>query len=132
MEKQKGHFGSVGVINSKRLLSSEVHNSSEVFKGLGDTDTNKAHAISNENNSNKPPQINESIKEFWTEPYGDRRQQLVFIGIDLNKDDLQKRLEACLLTEEELALGEEAWQKYHDPIHPWELIEEEEFELEEV
>jgi G3E family GTPase len=78
------------------------------------------------------PAMVESIKEFWTEPYGDRRQQLVFIGIDLNKDDLQKRLEACLLTEEELALGEEAWQKYHDPIHPWELIEEEEFELEEV
>ncbi|WP_199590173.1 hypothetical protein [Bremerella cremea] len=28
-------------------------------------------------------------------------------------------LQACLLTDEELALGIEAWQSYPDPFPPW-------------
>lgn len=76
------------------------------------------------------PEMVESIKEFWTEPYGDRRQQLVLIGIDLDKDVLQKRLEAALLTDEEFERGPEAWASYTDPIHAWELIDEDEYEEE--
>jgi len=76
------------------------------------------------------PEMVESIKEFWTEPYGDRRQQLVLIGIDLDKDVLQKRLEAALLTDEEFERGPEAWASYTDTIHAWELIDEDEYEEE--
>ena len=64
------------------------------------------------------------IKKNWKEPYGDRRQELVFIGTDIDKEDIQKRLEACLLTDFEYNEGPDGWNKYTDPINPWELAEE--------
>ena len=36
-------------------------------------------------------------RQRWHKAYGDRRQRLVFIGIDMNKNDLQRRLDACLI-----------------------------------
>ena len=36
----------------------------------------------------------ESIRENWQDPYGDRRQELVLIGTDINKEDLNRRLDA--------------------------------------
>ncbi len=63
------------------------------------------------------------IKSNWQEPYGDRRQELVFIGTDINKEDLNTKLNACLLTDEEFDLGPDAWQSHHDPIHSWEFVE---------
>ena len=67
-----------------------------------------------------------SIKENWEEPYGDRRQELVFIGTSIDKKEILNRLESCLLTEEEYLQGPDVWQHYNDPIHPWEFIPVEE------
>ena len=71
----------------------------------------------------------ETIKENWEEPYGDRRQELVFFGYNLDKDNLTNQLNACLLTADEYKQGPRVWKHYQDPIHPWELIEETEDEL---
>ena len=57
--------------------------------------------------------------------HGDRRQELVFIGTGVDTEGVRRRLESCLLTDKEFSLGPEAWSKYQDPIHPWELIEDE-------
>ena len=65
----------------------------------------------------------EDIRKNWRDPYGDRRQELVFIGTDIDKGDIQNRLEACLLTDDEFKLGPDVWKNYNDPIHPWELVE---------
>ena len=65
------------------------------------------------------------IEDNWEDPYGDRRQELVFIGTGIDKDDIKKRLEASLLTDEEFSKGPEEWLKYPDPIHPWEFVSEE-------
>ena len=67
-----------------------------------------------------------TIKEHWTEPYGDRRQELVFIGTEIDKALIKTKLEACLLSDDEYEKGPDAWQYYTDPIHPWEAVEEEE------
>ena len=42
---------------------------------------------------------------------GDRCQELVFIGKDLKHRVMQRILDTCLLTDQEMALGERAWQR---------------------
>lgn len=58
-----------------------------------------------------------SIKELWEEPFGDRRQELVIIGRSMNKEKIIKDLESCLLTDEEMAMGEEHWESLEDPFY---------------
>ncbi|TDC85539.1 cobalamin biosynthesis protein CobW [Micromonospora sp. KC606] len=52
----------------------------------------------------------------WDPYYGDRHQHLVFIGLDLDAVELHRALADCLLTDAELADGEEVWRTYHDPF----------------
>jgi G3E family GTPase len=68
------------------------------------------------------PQDQESaaaIMENWVEKTGDCRQELVFIGQHINFARLVDELDSCLLTDEEMALGTEAWRSFDDPFGPW-------------
>ncbi len=61
-----------------------------------------------------------AIMADWQEPYGDRRQQLVFIGQDLPKDAMLAGLRRCLLDDREMALGPEEWkERFDDPFPAW-------------
>jgi G3E family GTPase len=60
-----------------------------------------------------------SIMKDWQEPHGDRRQMLVYICQDLEKEKLLAELESCLLDDRELAMGEEKWAKFRDPFPEW-------------
>jgi len=60
-----------------------------------------------------------SIMQDWQEPYGDRRQMLVYIGQGLPSDDMLAALRACLLDDRELALGPEKWTAFRDPFPAW-------------
>ncbi|WP_116474928.1 zinc metallochaperone GTPase ZigA [Zobellella maritima] len=62
----------------------------------------------------------EHIMASWQEPYGDRRQELVFIGQGLNETELRRQLDACLLTEQEMHQGQPGWQQLPDPFPAWE------------
>lgn len=44
-------------------------------------------------------------------PYGDRRQELVFIGQGLKHEVVQGLLDQCLLTDDEMSQGPDKWQE---------------------
>jgi G3E family GTPase len=58
----------------------------------------------------------ERTRKEWKEPFGDRRQAIAFMGIDFDANALRARLEACLLTDSEMAAGEEGWHDLADPF----------------
>jgi G3E family GTPase len=60
------------------------------------------------------------IKEHWVEPFGDMRQELVFIGQNLNEQEVRADLDACLLEEDELLAGQVYWLQLNDPFPAWE------------
>jgi len=61
-----------------------------------------------------------SIEKNWVEPFGDMRQELVFIGQNLDKQKMIKALDSCLLSEDELIKGKTFWQTLPDPFPTWE------------
>jgi len=61
-----------------------------------------------------------SIEAQWTEPFGDMRQELVFIGQDLDKDGITKELNQCLLSEDDVLKGKAYWTSLNDPFPSWE------------
>ena len=63
-----------------------------------------------------------SIKEQWVEPFGDMRQELVFIGQGLDQEKMIQNLNECLLSEEEVLKGKAYWSTLDDPFPIWEEI----------
>ena len=61
-----------------------------------------------------------SIENNWQEPFGDMRQELVFIGQGLQQDQFVHALNDCLLSDEELLAGRELWKTLPDPFPTWE------------
>jgi len=59
------------------------------------------------------------IMKNWTAATGDCRQELVFIGQNIDFDQLNEQLDQCLLTDDEMKLGEEGWRLITDPFGPW-------------
>lgn len=55
---------------------------------------------------------------YKTSKYGDRRQELVLIGQDLDKEALRKSLEDALVTEEEFELGPKEWAEWPNCFRP--------------
>ena len=66
------------------------------------------------------PEYLKAIEEQWMEPFGDMRQELVFIGQGLNKNDIIERLDRCLLTDDQLIQGHHVWAEMPDPFPAWE------------
>jgi G3E family GTPase len=57
------------------------------------------------------------IKTSWDISWGDRRQELVFIGIDMDEAAIRRRLDACLVKEQ--AFVPKLWTKLADPFPVW-------------
>ncbi|TVS11733.1 MAG: GTP-binding protein [Gammaproteobacteria bacterium] len=61
----------------------------------------------------------DQIMRRWSHPYGDRRQEIVFIGQGMDAMAARTALDACLLDDAELALGPTAWRTFPDPFPQW-------------
>ncbi|MCY8005098.1 GTP-binding protein [Bacillus haynesii] len=53
------------------------------------------------------------LKAGWDETYGDRKTEIVFIGIDMNQEDMIRSLDQTLLTDEEMNSD---WSAFHDSL----------------
>ncbi|EPN16056.1 cobalamin synthesis protein/P47K family protein, partial [Pseudomonas syringae pv. actinidiae ICMP 18804] len=60
-----------------------------------------------------------SILENWSSETGDCRQELVFIGQNIDFALLTAELDNCLLTDDEMAAGAERWRQLSDPFGEW-------------
>ena len=60
-----------------------------------------------------------TIREQWEEPFGDMRQELVFIGQGLDQDGMTRALDDCLLSEDEVLQGRTYWKTLQDPFPAW-------------
>lgn len=53
------------------------------------------------------------LLERWDDKHGDRQTELVFIGLDMDREEIEEDLDDCLLTEEEMAMN---WSGFADPL----------------
>ncbi|MEM8618924.1 MAG: zinc metallochaperone GTPase ZigA [Actinomycetota bacterium] len=56
------------------------------------------------------------IEDIMVAPWGDRRQEIVVIGIDMDEPALITEFESCLLTDAEIKLGWSKWRLLPDPL----------------
>lgn len=59
------------------------------------------------------------IQKHWDDTVGDCRQELVLIGMDMDEPMLRARLDTCLLSDAEAAVGAEGWATFNDPFPVW-------------
>lgn len=74
----------------------------------------------------------QALQKNWDEKYGDRRQELVFIGNNFDKNLLIQVLNEATLTDEEMAQGMEGWKDFEDPFPHYKLRENSDNDDEEV
>ncbi|WP_295563055.1 GTP-binding protein [uncultured Sphingomonas sp.] len=57
------------------------------------------------------------VAQHWDDIWGDRRQEIVFIGINMNEPSLRRRLDACLVAAS--AFTPTLWRSLSDPFPAW-------------
>ncbi len=60
-----------------------------------------------------------ALRAMWHPVWGDRRQELAVIGVDLEEKRVRAELDSCLLDATELRRGPAAWRELADPFPLW-------------
>ena len=61
----------------------------------------------------------EWIESIWDPNVGDCRQEIVFIGVKLNRSHLERLLDRALLNDEEQSWHPDRWAELPDPLPAW-------------
>ncbi len=67
------------------------------------------------------PEFQRFRERYWDPEVGDCRQELAFIGREMNVRELTAQLDACLLNDDEWAGGPDMWQSMSDPFPAWDV-----------
>ena len=64
-------------------------------------------------------EFEESVMQHWTDDYGDRRQEMVFIGLkdELDEQKIRDQLDACLI--KDYLSSPKKYQEMQDPFPEW-------------
>ncbi|MDG1286563.1 MAG: zinc metallochaperone GTPase ZigA [Rickettsiales bacterium] len=65
------------------------------------------------------PEARMNIKKYFQGEHGDRRQELVLIGMGMDQEKLTAMLDAALLTPKEARKGKVSWKRLSDPFPAW-------------
>lgn len=57
-----------------------------------------------------------TVSSRWDDEYGDRQTEIVFIGMDMDKEEIEVALDACLLKDEEMHMD---WSLFEDTLPPF-------------
>ncbi|WP_129729753.1 GTP-binding protein [Ectobacillus funiculus] len=60
------------------------------------------------------------LLQKWDSVYGDRMTEVVMIGIDIDRAEIEESLDKCLLTDQEMI---EDWSTFRDPLPPFTVME---------
>ncbi len=63
----------------------------------------------------------DDLVAMWDPLVGDRRIELVFIGIDMDEQAIRSSLDRCVLTPEEFEMGFAQWATLDDPLPLWDM-----------
>ncbi|MFK4384043.1 zinc metallochaperone GTPase ZigA [Bradyrhizobium sp. USDA 223] len=58
------------------------------------------------------------LRQYWDKLYGDRRQEIVFIGTGMDEAEIRGRLDACLVPDTS-TMDIAAWSALADPFPAW-------------
>jgi G3E family GTPase len=56
------------------------------------------------------------LQELWDDQFGDRMNELVMIGIDMDQSEVEASLDKCLLTDDEMNMD---WSTFKDELPPF-------------
>jgi G3E family GTPase len=61
------------------------------------------------------------LHQSWQDPWGDRRQELVFIGVDMDERWFVQNLDRCLLSDEDMLILAAGRKDFDDPFPDWNI-----------
>ena len=96
----------------------------DLVGGLNQAGSESHHATAGEwwaarDEHARESEMPDRTRKEWREPFGDRRQAIAFMGIELDAGELKAKLDACLLNDSEMAASQHSWTELPDPFPAW-------------